>query len=630
MNVSAETVLRPESDESHEPSAPARSITSTTRGFRFIIVFVLGAAIAFAFQLHRLPAVFFAGEIIPADNDAFYHARRILDTAADPAIFYEFDQRIHAPEGSLLVWPWGFDYIMAAIVRSAVAIGFTPDAHLALAYAPPFAAIISVALLTLIAWNLGLSTWAAALLVLSVAVSPLTQMLHGIGCVDHHFAEYIFILGFLAASTGWLRNQNGFFWPIVTGLVLGFAPAIHTLLFILQLPLLIALAVMWSRGISVDRGPALAFSTALLLSTVAATAPSLPLVQGYFEHYYLSWFHVYVAACTALATSLLSTWAFDRRHLSALFAIGVVLTIPLLPQLTQAAGYLDKGNEVLSDIAEAKSVLRIFHEKGTAVLSVYSGLVLLAPAVLLGAFIAIKRSRDPAILLIAAYTVLALPLLLSQFRFHYYGSICLILPLLLFAERSCASPDRRRLPVIIAVIGLIGIAMFPAVKSAIASEKIPARDPYFVLTRLAMPELAAACQSDPGIVLAKNNDGHYIRYYTECSVIANNFLLTPQQVEAVYTVADLFNESPVAVARSSIPIKYVLVRARGVVYQVSGGHFELVDEEDARSISDPLTDALLWGDVKDVPAEFELIAEIMTPTQDYPYARIWKITSRPL
>ena len=35
----------------------------------------------------------------------------------DPAGFYEFDPKIHAPEGSLLVWPWGYDYVIAKIVR---------------------------------------------------------------------------------------------------------------------------------------------------------------------------------------------------------------------------------------------------------------------------------------------------------------------------------------------------------------------------------------------------------------------------------------------------------------------------------------------------------------------------------
>jgi hypothetical protein len=52
----------------------------------------------------------------------------------------------------------------------------------------------------------------------------------------------------------------------------------------------------------------------------------------------------------------------------------------------------------------------------------------------------------------------------------------------------------------------------------------------------------------------------------------------------------------------------------------------LVDRDDARMVSDPLTDALLWSDPDSVDPSFKLVAEVKTPTKDYPYARIWKIT----
>ena len=48
-----------------------------------------------------------------------------------------------------------------------------------------------------------------------------------------------------------------------------------------------------------------------------------------------------------------------------------------------------------------------------------------------------------------------------------------------------------------------------------------------------LPVLRDACAQDPGVVLAEPGDGHMIRYFTKCSVIANNFRLTPLDVAKV-------------------------------------------------------------------------------------------------
>ena len=60
-----------------------------------------------------------------------------------------------------------------------------------------------------------------------------------------------------------------------------------------------------------------------------------------------------------------------------------------------------------------------------------------------------------------------------------------------------------------------------------------AGDPDFQDSRPILGDAAASLREEPGIVLADNDAGHYIRYYTECSVIANNFLLTRQHEEKI-------------------------------------------------------------------------------------------------
>jgi len=84
-----------------------------TPAFRLTLIWIVGSMLAFIFAMNYLPASLVDGHYIPVSNDSFYHARRILDTAANPAAFYEFDNRINYPEGSWIVWPWGYDYLMA-------------------------------------------------------------------------------------------------------------------------------------------------------------------------------------------------------------------------------------------------------------------------------------------------------------------------------------------------------------------------------------------------------------------------------------------------------------------------------------------------------------------------------------
>jgi hypothetical protein len=218
--------------------------------------------------------------------------------------------------------------------------------------------------------------------------------------------------------------------------------------------------------------------------------------------------------------------------------------------------------------------------------------------------------------------------MLAQFRFYYYGSIAMTLLPLLVVESlwQHRKTSKWMLSGAVGLVILLVAAYVPAVQRAVASESTPGRDPYFVLTRLAMPALARACKEDPGIVLAKNNDGHYIRYYTDCSVISNNFLIAPADMRAFYSIAQLFSETPAEVSKSPIPIKYILVRARGsIAMRANGSGYMIVDREDARHVSDRLTDALLWSEPTSVDPSFELVAEIPAPTKDYPYARIWKV-----
>ena len=85
----------------------------------WIIWFVFALLTAAVAMLYS-SAAFVDGQYIPAGNDSFYHARRIIDAAVGERGFYEFDTMIHVPEGSWLNWPWGYDYLMSIALRVAM------------------------------------------------------------------------------------------------------------------------------------------------------------------------------------------------------------------------------------------------------------------------------------------------------------------------------------------------------------------------------------------------------------------------------------------------------------------------------------------------------------------------------
>ena len=106
---------------------------------------------------------------------------------------------------------------------------------------------------------------------------------------------------------------------------MGFAPAFHNGLFILQLLPLGALFILWLRGGTLPRPSLRAFAIALLVATQLVLLPSEPYRQGMFEFGLLSWFHFYVAACTAVTVLFFAHTRFTPRQLALFGAVCAAL-----------------------------------------------------------------------------------------------------------------------------------------------------------------------------------------------------------------------------------------------------------------------------------------------------------------
>jgi len=568
----------------------------------------------------NLPAAQLNGEYLPMGNDSFYHARRILDTARDPGSFYQFDSMIHAPEGSLLVWPWGYDYAMAMIVRSAMALGISSDPMAILIWIPVAAVLISIALMIVIARQLGLSMALTTLAALCLGLSPTTQLLHSVGLIDHHYAEFIFILAALAAGLAWLRQPENRTRALAPAIVLGLAPAVHNGLFIVQLPLLITLFSMWLQGRSMPTPSSSAFGIGLLVTTFAILLPSLPFQMGHFEFYTLSWFHLYIAMCTAVTVVLLSRLKPTRNGILILLAVSTVLLIPIVAELAIAQSFLAGMPKILQMIGEMTPPLRAARIYGMDFISnYYSYLFWVVPlTALLCAYKGYRERLQPR-LLFWITSLMGLALLVSQIRMHYYGSFALYLPWLILVQEFCErSPQHFKRAVLLTVLGML-MVYFPPLRYQLVKPTAITNDISFREIRPVLETLKNQCAKDPGIVLADTDAGHYIRYYTDCATIVNNFLLTPQQFRKVDEVMHLFTLTAEQLKEQAPQIKYVLVRPVQIDLSAHGFTYQFIGDE-------PRLARDLFSSADTLPPEFQLIQEATLPElSNTVYARLFEI-----
>jgi hypothetical protein len=572
------------------------------------------------------PAARFADEYVPYSNDSFYHARRILDTVADPASFYQFDSKIHAPEGSLLTWPWGYDYAMAWLVRAGLALGVADSPIGILIWLPVLAVFVSMGLMLLLARRLGLAGPFVVIAGVAAALSPLTQYLHSVGQIDHHYAEFICILAMLACGLRWLQRPDDSRAAIMVGAVLGAAPAIHNGLFILQLPLLATLLVLWLQDVRMPMRTALAFAGTLLVTTLAIEIPSLPFRLGLFEYYTLSGFHFYIAAGSAAVVVALAGFERNKRNVALLVGAGIVLLLPLAHQIIMARAFLGGTIERLDAIMEMRSLppLLLTEPGRDSLARMYSLLVFLTPATAIYCVWCGWRERATPRVLFWIWCVFGLALMFTQMRLHYFGSLAMYLPLLVLAQACSLHWGQRRKLVILATSLVFLLAYSLPVRYTLIAPLPAGGDPTYSALRPILEDLRKACAQDPGIVLADNDAGHMIRYYTDCSVIANNFLLTPQHEQKVRQI-DYLTSVPANAFPGAAPfVRYILVRPINVVRGQHATRYMSFSPRGAPLISD-----LLLKPLDQLPSNYVLIEQANLAMSELegavPYIRLFKM-----
>jgi hypothetical protein len=538
-----------------------------------VATWLIAALIAVFFAvIHRDSAVL-EDHWLPRGNDSFYHARRILDAAVGARGFYQFDERLHVPEGAWISWPWAYDYLMAKATQVASWVAPSLDPMAFLAYVPVAWIFVNAALFLAAARAAGLSPEMRALAMLCFALSPLTQLLHWIGMLDHHYVEHTFVLLCAWLGLRWFKQPDDRLKAIALAVTLGVATAFHNGLFVLQLFPLLTVFILWLRQSAPPASILGAFGAVLSLTTLLVVLPSEPFRRGMFEFGLHSWFHLYVAVCTASALAYMGWRPASRRAIGGLVALALALSIPIGRDLAGGAGFVSGTFSVLDQIVEVKSPYEMFTKTmgPYATLGYYSGLLLLAPLVL-GVYArrAIIDDR-PQLVYFAVCVVLGLLLLLAQLRLHYFGYFGLVAGTLLIVDELRSRFAWHRAGTFVATFAALVLAFQPALRERLFVIYAPSSDPEYAAAFPLFLELEKLCAANPGTVFSSPDDGNAILFHTECGVIANNFILRSEDEAHMDEVRRLMLLQGAEIRGSRPDVKYLLLRARDYGIGPAGG-----------------------------------------------------------
>ena len=353
-------------------------------GLKYTLAWGFFSVIAMTIAMMYDTASFVDGQYIPVSNDSFYHARRIIDAAISERGLYQFDTMIHVPEGSWVNWPWGYDWLMAMALRGALFVFPDMQPMKFLAHVPVFWAALNIGLYTLVIRELRIPPVPAALALLALSIMPLTQALHGLGVIDHHFIELTFVL--LTVLLG-LRffGQPSHRRALYLGGLLGATTAFHNGLFILQIPVLLCAGILWLWRDSTAAQYYSQVALALVGTTLLSLLPAETFRDLQFEFWSSSWFHLYTAICTSVILILLAKRRRNWMSAAIIAAAGLILSLPLMAKIAVGTSFVAGNMDIIANVSEAQNpITKLFGPDANVnfVRNLYSWLILLVPPVL--------------------------------------------------------------------------------------------------------------------------------------------------------------------------------------------------------------------------------------------------------
>ena len=493
--------------------------------------------------------------------DSFYHARLILETLIGFPAIVEFDRYLHPLEGgSWISVAWGYDYLVAIITQAVLLVLPQLPVNTLLTHIAPLWSALNCLLVIGICSRLGLERVAIAIAATVFALSPAMQDTHLVGNIDHHFLELSFILLVIFSALGWINRPESTARAVLVGLVMGLSHAIHIGLFVMYLPLAVFLFVAWIQGNPVMQGKLRVVAVTTLVASLAALAPSQHFLRLDFAFHYTSWFHVYWSLAFCLCVLFMQRFAYDRRNLALLVLLGAVLSVPLLDSLVTGTLFVASDLPGFERIEETVSLWRYLFSGEPALYaqlySYYSGLLFLVPiALILLARHAFREQRPDRLYFLFA-VVLGAVLLFSQLRFKYHAVYVLAIPMLILVQDAWQASRQTRWSASLLVLALCFIGPIQALQQ---TKPLGGQAAYRALFPF-YQAMQNVCGPNPGVLLAHPDEGHYLRYYTNCRIVANNLLATRRDFEYRAMANDLLQMPLQELLRTHDWVDYIYVR----------------------------------------------------------------------
>ena len=183
----------------------------------------------------------------------------------------------------------------------------------------------------------------------------------------------------------------------------------------------------------------------------------------------------------------------------------------------------------------------------------------------------------------------------------------------------------RRAVIFLGALIVFAVAYRPPLSGPLFKQFPIAGDHLYEASQPLYPVLRQSCAQDPGVVAAAAQFGHYIRFHTDCSVIANNFLLTEQHFEKVRLANSMFHLSVDQLRRQAPEVRYVLAFLSNV-YEQRGGKIYLRDTQEILKSNPTLINQLMLADRSDENVE-TLFEVYVDPDGDsrLPLAGVYRI-----
>lgn len=534
---------------------------------RVWLALTVAISVALGVRLIHMGDVLAPGETRFSPDDPPYHLLRVQRLLTDPPRPTDPDPLVAWPEGAVAHWPFGFDWLLAGLIRPFV--GSDPNAEdvaRACSWTIPFLAIILVPLTYALAarW---MGRGRALATAFAVGLLPAFVDYSRIGRVDHHVLEPLFpVLMFLGPAMGTsfrtmrlLAGVCGF----AGGLAFAFYPIALTTTGTALVLVGFALASWRARVGSV-------FAVGVLAGTLLSLASSPHPFEWVF--YSPSLLQVTLIAIAAVGIGTLDLLASRNPErplvrmipwsiLSMLVVAGLIAALEpdFFERMTQGFGYLGGGS--FNELSQEAQPLLSRPDRAGFLLTYLApvavwGVVLLwirprgsSPPTLCERTLSLRRAVAAMTLVGGVLALLQQRFLVSWTPFYALALVEGLASIFAFAGARLARMSVMR-PLRWAAAATLVLA-----GSATAIEHLWIVNPVTAYTRLmlaASKEIAAHPGPRPFGVLAPRYYGHLVRFVAGAGVVCDNFYGPPENDAAIRRCFQVLYETDPQMARAHL------------------------------------------------------------------------------